>query len=71
MEPPRRYFACRFDDKEKGERVECRLIDLKNGYCRSRLGTVPHVPAPHGNIFVTIWAKLGNKSCAYLLIVNI
>jgi len=39
MKPPRRYFACRFDDKEKGERVavsldrfEKRLLQIALSY---------------------------------------
>lgn len=41
---------------------ELLLIALK--YC-------PPLPTPRINIFVIIWAKLGTKRCAYLLIVNI
>lgn len=37
------------------DRFENELLLIAPRYC-------PHVPAPRGNIFVTIWAKLGLKS---------
>jgi hypothetical protein len=71
IEPPRRYSACRFDDKEKGVRAAVSLDRFENELLQIALRYCPPLPTPRGNIFVTIWAKLGTKMCAYLLIVNI
>jgi hypothetical protein len=46
------------------DRFENKLLLIALRYC-------PPLPTPRVNIFVTIWAKLGSKMCAYLLIVNI